>query len=289
MTSTSASEAFAESATLFSAPVSVVFDIDGVIRDVSGSYRRALADTVEHFTDGAYRPSQAEIDTLKAEGIWNNDWEASQELVYRYFEGKLSPNEQKANSSTSISSRNDVNLNYEELVAFFQARYRGPDPNHWTGYICQEPLLVKPAYLDSLTQAGIRWGFFSGATTGSAHYVLEKRLGLRSPTLIAMEDAPGKPDPTGLLQTAKILDESNSFLPVIYVGDTVADMYTVKNAQAVQPDRLWLGVGVLPPHVQETAERSEAYAETLKQAGAIHVFSNVEELTPLQIQQLVNA
>jgi HAD superfamily phosphatase len=104
-----------------------------------------------------------------------------------------------------------------------------------------------------------------------------------------MEDAPGKPDPTGLLQTAKILDESNSFLPVIYVGDTVADMYTVKNAQAVQPDRLWLGVGVLPPHVQETAERSEAYAETLKQAGAIHVFSNVEELTPLQIQQLVNA
>ncbi len=56
-----------------------VFDIDGVVRDVSGSYRRAIADTVEHFTAEAYRPTQADIDLLKSEGIWNNDWEASQE------------------------------------------------------------------------------------------------------------------------------------------------------------------------------------------------------------------
>jgi HAD superfamily phosphatase len=39
----------------------VIFDIDGVIRDVGNSYRRALADTVEHFTQGEYRPSQADI------------------------------------------------------------------------------------------------------------------------------------------------------------------------------------------------------------------------------------
>ena len=62
-----------------------VFDIDGVLRDVSGSYQRALADTVEKFTDGQYRPTDDEIDTLKGEGLWNNDWEASQELVYRFF------------------------------------------------------------------------------------------------------------------------------------------------------------------------------------------------------------
>jgi HAD superfamily phosphatase len=48
----------------------IVFDIDGVIRDVSGSYRRALADTVEHFTNNAYRPTPADIDKLKSEGIW---------------------------------------------------------------------------------------------------------------------------------------------------------------------------------------------------------------------------
>ncbi|MFM6757157.1 MAG: TIGR01548 family HAD-type hydrolase, partial [Dolichospermum sp.] len=63
----------------------VIFDIDGVIRDVSGSYRRALSDTVEYFTEQAYRPTAIDIDHLKSEGIWNNDWEASQELIYRHF------------------------------------------------------------------------------------------------------------------------------------------------------------------------------------------------------------
>ncbi|MGA7932554.1 MAG: TIGR01548 family HAD-type hydrolase, partial [Kovacikia sp.] len=267
----------------------IVFDIDGVVRDVSGSYRRALADTVEHFTAGAYRPSALEIDDLKAEGLWNNDWEASQELVYRYFERQGQPRwvdgiETAASENPAGSDR--IRLNYEELVAFFQTRYRGPDPTHWTGYICQEPLLMQASYLEKLTYAGIPWGFFSGATTGSARYVLEKRMGLQSPVLVAMEDAPGKPDPTGLLQTIELLEQAASRTPVIYVGDTVADMYTVKHARQRQPDRPWIGVGVLPPHVQDSPDRSHAYAVTLRQAGAIAVFNNVEELSPLQIRKL---
>ncbi len=255
----------------------VVFDIDGVVRDVGGSYRRALADTVEHFTGGVYRPSPAEIDQLKSEGLWNNDWEASQELVYRYFDAQG-------------QMRSQVALDYNILVDFFQSRYRGPDPANWTGYICTEPLLLQPSYLESLTTSGIPWGFFSGATRGSANYVLERRLGLQMPVLIAMEDAPGKPDPTGLLATVDQLEQRyqiNVELPVIYVGDTVADIYTVQEARTLHPARSWIGVGVVPPHVQETPERHNAYEETLKAAGAAVVFSNVEQLTPEQIQQLL--
>lgn len=255
----------------------VVFDIDGVVRDVGGSYRRAIADTVEHYTSGVYRPSPVEIDQLKSEGTWNNDWEASQELVYRYFEAQG-------------QTRSQVALDYNTLVDFFQSRYRGPDPENWTGYICTEPLLLQPSYLESLTAGGIPWGFFSGATRGSANYVLKRRLGLQTPVLIAMEDAPGKPDPTGLLATVDQLEQQyqiNSKIPVIYVGDTVADMYTVQEARTLHPGRSWIGVGVLPPHVQETLERRNAYEETLKVAGAALVFSNVEQLTPEQIQQLL--
>ncbi|MBC7968927.1 MAG: TIGR01548 family HAD-type hydrolase [Verrucomicrobia bacterium] len=255
----------------------VVFDIDGVIRDVGGSYRRALADTVEHFTAGAYRPSPWDIDALKAEGFWNNDWDASQELLYRYFEAQ--------GRSRVATVENSIYLNYDELVAFFQSRYRGTDPTNWTGYICQEPLLLQPAYLEQLTQAGIQWGFFSGATTGSARFVLEQRLGLRSPVLVAMEDAPGKPDPAGLVQTVRLLNDDTT--PVLYVGDTVADMYTIANARQLQPGRRWFAVGILPPHVQETAERSQAYTQTLQQAGAQMVLSNVEELTLGAIGRLV--
>ncbi|MEH2457427.1 TIGR01548 family HAD-type hydrolase [Nostoc sp.] len=259
-----------------SAKAIVVFDIDGVVRDVSGSYRRAIADTVEYFTTQAYRPTPLDIDQLKSEGVWNNDWEASRELIYRYFE-------------TQGQSREQLQLDYSAIVAFFQSRYRGPDPNNFTGYICNEPLLLQPSYLEQLTQAGIAWGFFSGATRASANYVLEKRLGLESPVLIAMEDAPGKPDPTGLFATVKILENGCENLPtVFYVGDTVADMYTVEKARNLYPHRTWIGVGVLPPHVQQTAARRDTYTETLKKAGSAIVLSNVQELTTDQIQELVS-
>ncbi|MBE9177876.1 TIGR01548 family HAD-type hydrolase [Oculatella sp. LEGE 06141] len=255
-----------------------VFDIDGVVRDVGGSYRRALADTVEQFTAGAYRPSQADIDILKAEGIWNNDWEASRELVYRYFE-------------TQGQGRSQLFLDYEAMVAFFQSRYRGPDPHHWTGYICEEPLLLTPAYLQQLTEANIAWGFFSGATRGSATYALEKRLGLSAPVLVAMEDAPGKPDPTGLFDVLSQLEASStaaaSPAPVLYVGDTVADMSTVEKARSHQPDRLWVGVGILPPHAQAPEDYRQAYSNTLIEAGAAIVLANVEQLTPTVILEIV--
>jgi HAD superfamily phosphatase len=247
----------------------VVFDIDGVVRDVGGSYRRALADTVEHYTGGAYRPTAVEIDRLKGEGIWNNDWEASQELIYRHFEA-------------AGQSRQTIALDYGAIVAFFQSRYRGSDPVNWDGYICQEPLLMSADYLAQLSAAGIGWGFFSGATTGSAQYVLHKRLGLESPVLVAMEDAPGKPDPTGLFQAIALLHSLDE-TPVIYVGDTVADMYTIAQARSQQPDRTWIAVGVLPPHVQSDAEIKAAYAETLKQAGAAIVLDSVQQLTPERI------
>ncbi|AFY54966.1 haloacid dehalogenase superfamily protein, subfamily IA hydrolase, TIGR01548 [Rivularia sp. PCC 7116] len=260
-----------------SIPAIVVFDIDGVIRDVSGSYRRALADTVEHFTAQAYRPTADDIDRLKSEGVWNNDWEGSQELIYRYFE-------------TKAQSRQQLNLDYNSIVAFFQSRYRGTNPDNLTGYICDEPLLLQPSYLNQLTEARIRWGFFSGATRASATYVLQQRLNLQSPVLIAMEDAPGKPDPTGLFSTLELLQfgiDINNLPPVIYVGDTVADMYTVEKARNNQSNRTWIGVGVLPPHVQETAQKRDAYTESLKKAGATIVLSNVQELTPEQIQKLM--
>jgi HAD superfamily phosphatase len=279
----------------------VVFDIDGVIRDVGGSYRLALADTVEHFTAGGYRPTAIEIDELKSEGIWNNDWEAAQEYIYRYFEG------QGQNRAAS-------NLDYEAIVGYFQTKYRGTDPINWNGYICNEPLLATPEYFDSLTTANIPWGFFSGATTGSANYVLEKRLGLKAPILVAMEDAPGKPNPQGLFMAVDRLvslsKNISSELPIIYVGDTVADMYTVIKAKSVKIDspsavgvslplgtadatrtetlreRQIFAVGIIPPHVE--TDRINSYTANLIEAGANIVLKNVKELTPESIDLLTS-
>ena len=253
----------------------VVFDIDGVIRDVSGSYRRAIADTVEKFTNSSYRPTMADIDELKSEGIWNNDWQASQELVYRYYE-------------TQGRARETIELSYDAIVDFFQKRYRGDNSNRFNGYITGEPLLISAPYLQHLSQNNIGWGFFSGATRGSAQYILQQRLGLEQPVLVAMEDAPGKPNPTGLFDTVKqISAPPKPTIPVLYVGDTVADMQTVIAARKERSDTQWIGVGVLPPHVQTDLEQQQKYRNKLEASGASIVLKNVEELSVETILSLI--
>lgn len=256
-------------------PVIVVFDIDGVVRDVGGSYRRAIADTVERFTDGLFRPTMTDIDELKSEGVWNNDWQASQELVYRYYESQG-------------KARDNIKIDYDTIVDFFQGRYRGTNPNNFDGYITREPLLMSNKYLEHLSRNSIGWGFFSGATRGSAEYILKQRLNIKQPILIAMEDAPGKPNPTGLFKTVQQINPSqNEVSSVIYVGDTVADMQTVVAARKEQPNINWIGVGVLPPHVQHSTEQQNKYQEKLQDSGATIVLNNVEKLDFNIITKLV--
>ena len=252
-----------------------VFDIDGVIRDVTNSYRRALADTVAEFTQNAYRPTMDDIDTLKSEGIWNNDWKGSEELIYRYWEAQG-------------KNRNTINLDYQKIVDFFQQRYRG---NNYDGYISTEPLLLSKEYLVNLTLNNIGWGFFSGATKNSAEYVLKTRLGLKNPILIAMEDAPEKPEPTGLFNTINQIDSeifNSDNAPIIYVGDTIADIYTVNKAREQKPNINWIAVGVLPPHVLSCSDTKQNYTNKLKSAGAKIVIDNVEQLNSKLITELTS-
>jgi HAD superfamily phosphatase len=251
----------------------IIFDIDGVIRDVGNSYRKAIADTVEEFTAGGWRPTMEDLDNLKSEGIWNNDWEASQELTYRYFEAKDKP-------------REEVTLDYDQIVQYFQERYRGKHPELFDGYIANEPLLVTPNYFEQLSNNQIGYGFFSGATRGSAEFVLKQRLKLENPVLVAMEDAPSKPDPTGLFEAIAQITITPNTIPVFYLGDTVADMYTIIKAKELQPERNWFGIGILPPHVQTSQSRQEDYAQKLLEAGAEIVLSNVEKLNFQSIEEL---
>ena len=252
----------------------IIFDIDGVIRDVGNSYRKAIADTVEHFTEGGWRPTMEDLDNLKSEGIWNNDWEASQELAYRYFEAQ-------------DKTREEVGLDYDRIVDFFQERYRGKHPELFDGYIANEPLLVSSSYFEQLSNNQIGYGFFSGATRGSAEFTVEHRLKLDDPVLVAMEDAPSKPDPTGMFNAIAKIETASNNAPAFYLGDTVADMYTIAKARELKPERNWIAVGILPPHVQVSQTRQEDYAQKLMEAGAEIVLSNVEKLDVAMIRELI--
>lgn len=233
----------------------LLFDIDGVIRDVSGSYRRALIETVHHF--GGWRPTQASIDALKSEGSWNNDWEASLEMLRR---GGLDP----------LPA-------FDHLVDVFSGFYFGGDPAgdpaHWSGFIRIEPLLVNGSLFSALEEEGIAWGFVSGAEPPSARFVLQQRLGLKEPPLIAMGDAPDKPDPAGLLRLGAALAGAPLGAggpPVAYLGDTVADVLTVQRARSASPAQRFLSLAVAPPHLHGRGREQarQGYEAALLAAGA---------------------
>jgi HAD superfamily phosphatase len=246
----------------------LLFDIDGVIRDVGASYRRAIVETVRHFSGWA--PDPAAIDALKSEGCWNNDWQASLELLRRRGQSPLPA--------------------YEVLVEVFSGFYFGGDPagdpSLWRGFIGSEPLLVDGPFFAALSGAGIAWGFVSGAEPPSARYVLEQRLGLAAPPLIAMGEAPDKPDPTGLLDLAATLAGvplGAAAPPVAYLGDTVADVETVRRARGRVAAQRFEALAVAPPHLQQAGREDHRrhYEEQLRRAGADRILTSTRQVLDL--------
>jgi len=59
----------------------LVFDMDGVLVDVTESYRETIASTVEHFT--GVKPTNEQIQDLKNQGGFNDDWILSHYIVTR--------------------------------------------------------------------------------------------------------------------------------------------------------------------------------------------------------------
>ena len=224
-----------------------------------------------------WKPGHETVDALKGEGRWNNDWDASLELLRRH--SLVDPPTPSSSNSAVMPSRAD-------LIDVFSRFYFGSDPEGdpfaWDGFICDEPLLVDPNFFTALSNRDILWGFVSGAEPPSARFLLEQRLGLQNPPLIAMGDAPDKPDPEGLIRLASTLMDCSlgSNAPAIaYLGDTVADVNTVMRAREQVPQQRWMSLAVVPPHLQ-SPEQSEArahYEENLRTAGADVIFSDTKE------------
>ena len=253
----------------------ILFDIDGVVRSVEHSYRLSLKKTVYKFT--GWEPSYIDIDNAKNEGIWNNDWDLSLEFIKRF--------KKKGNLNLEIPTR-------EEIVKCFEKFYFGGDPNkdskYWSGFITNEELLVDKKFFDLLESKGIIWGFLSGAEFASATFVLEKRLGLKSPPLISMGDAPDKPDPKGFINLSKKLlgDKlGSSNIPIAYVGDTIADINTVLNAKKEIPSQKFISIGIAPPHLHSKSRLNErhSYEKNLQDAGADLILNSINDLKSINL------
>ena len=248
-----------------------IFDIDGVIRDVSMSYRKSIQLTVKYYTN--WMPSMHEIDLLKSEGTFNNDWDLSLELIKR-----------KKNHL-----KNEFKLiQREDLINVFNNFYFGNSGNFSdiessNGLIKQEKLLINRQFFEKLESLKYPYGFVSGSEKESAEFVLKTKLGLKDFNLISMNDAPGKPNPKGLITMINKLKTKNvesNDRSIFYIGDTVSDTLTVMNAKKELCEERIISIGIIPPHLQKTdcLNRKKKYTEILIKSGSEIIIDSLNDL-----------
>lgn len=171
----------------------IVFDMDGVLTEVSESYRAAIVETVARFT--GQRISRDLIQQYKNQGGWNNDWALSQR----------------------IASDLGVEVEYREVVDSFNEVFLGANGD---GLIQRETWFPRPGLLERLS---LKRGL--AIFTGRLRY--EADISLRrfasdlhfNPIICADDVVNGKPAPDGLLAIRKNHPKRELF----FVGDTVDD------------------------------------------------------------------
>ena len=179
----------------------LIFDMDGVLVDVTESYRETIAATVEHFT-GA-RPTNDQIQQFKNRGGFNDDWQLSHYII------------------TGVG----FEVPFEEMTAHFQKLFLGADGIE--GLINREKWVANPGVLEKLAE-DYRLAVFTGRPREEADITLRRFApNLIFDPIVAMEDvARKKPDPEGLLRIAA----ANPGAKLLYVGDTIDDARAARAA-----------------------------------------------------------
>ncbi|MEL6611049.1 MAG: HAD family hydrolase [Bacteroidota bacterium] len=231
----------------------VLFDMDGVLVDVSGSFRRVVQEVVRSYT--GVTPTKAEIQAYKDRGGFNDDWKLSHTMLREA--GHAVP--------------------FEEVVAAFQRIYLGEhhETGVFDGLIAEEPALMPTGVLAGLA-ARYPLALVTGRPERDAQWTLA-RFGWDGffPSVVGMDQQAGrgKPDPYGIELAMEQLDALHgrpfNRTRSVYVGDNGDDMRAASAAGL-------LAIGVVPPYLDYHAHRA-----TLMEAGADVVISRVADVPML--------
>ena len=226
----------------------VLFDMDGVLVDVSRSYRRAIEETAAHFTGRDIEAGTTQ--RYKNLGGFNDDWKLTHAII----------------SDTGIE------VSFGRVVHEFQRRYRG---ENWDGFIMEETPLMATDALQTLCEAGYIMGVVTGRPKDEAHWAIN-RFGWKRyfPLVVPREkqEGRGKPDPFPLQHALAVLDAVGRTVEpeqAVYIGDTGDDMVAARAAG------LW-AIGVVPPYLD-----FEEHAAHLQAKGAHVIMRDMAELPAL--------
>lgn len=250
----------------------VILDLDGVLVDVSGSYRRAVKESVSIVYGASV--DDALIQSLKDVGGFNNDWKVTYASALFVLSRRERPDlsldqwiseiDAKGKGLTaaveaveSLLSTHEADSvldrwNKKKLWKIFQELYLGTGEFERieneasslvrSGYINEEPILIDRDTIDWL-ESTVDTGILTGRPRTEAEIALDRlEWDLDSESLVAMEDWDHeKPAPDALIRLAE------SFLAdeLVYVGDTLDDIRTARNAAEEDTERSYKSLGVL--------------------------------------------
>ena len=259
---------------LSSAPVrAILFDMDGVLADVSQSYRTAIIQTAASF---GVEVTNETITALKNQGNANNDWDVTWRLI----------------------GKPEVSL--QLVTDRFQSLYLGRDGKG--GLREKERLLLDVGLLAELS-AACPLAIVTGRPRDDAEYFLHHhRIAQYFTWLTCMEDAPLKPKPEPVLLALQKLglipsssSTSSSSSPsltsssrynnglVYMIGDTPDDVRATVTANILSPLPV-IALGIPPPNDRQKGHTVDA----LYGAGAVRVLSNLRELEELVLKRPVD-
>lgn len=190
-------------------PEAMLFDLDGVLVDVSGSYRAAIREAAATF---GVEVTPEQIGRMKARGNANNDWDVTLRLV----------------TAAGVGTTRDA------VIERFEAAYQGTAGK--AGLKSTERAIVDRAWLERV-RASLRLGIVTGRPRADAVEALE-RFGVADlfDAIVCMEDGPSKPEPDVVRVCMERLGVRRAWM----IGDTVDDIRAARGAGVVP-------IGVVPP------------------------------------------
>ncbi len=226
-------------------PEALLFDMDGVLVDVSRSYRVAIQETARSF---GIQVDDSDIEALKNAGDANDDWRLTQALL----------------------SQAGVDVPLDEVTERFERLYQGSPQE--PGLKAQEASMLSRRELSRLGQ-GYRLGIVTGRPLKDAIEFLEAHdLMDLFGAVVTRDDAPLKPSPAPTRLALERLGVERAWL----IGDTPDDIRSASAAGA-------LGVGAIAPDPLRPAGASsvERTRCALYAAGAGAVLNQLSELQDL--------
>jgi len=222
--------------------------MDGVLADVSQSYRQAIIQTAHVF---AAPISLYDITAAKAAGNANNDWILTHRLIVNHHtSGAVQP-------AVDLPSLEMVTQKFEEI---YQGTASTPGLNRL------EMLLVSPELLHFF-HSHFPLAIVTGRPRSDAlKFLVSHNIETFFKCVVCMEDAPPKPNPEPVILALQKLGVQRA----IMIGDTPDDICAAVGA-GIQ------GIGILSPG-DRAGGHSSTIKDSLLRGGAAKIIDSVADL-----------